>query len=344
VTSTTRRKPSASRSRGGQAPDIGVAGLTLGGGVGWLSRAYGLTSDNLRAADVVTADGERVRASAEENEDLFWALRGGGGNFGVVTAFEFDLHPLDPAVLAGSLVYRWADAAAALDRYRSLAADAPRELRLLFGSMVAPPFETYPEAVHGERVALVIACYVGDPATGREVLAPLRAASEPAADTVRERTYAGFQRAGTDDGSRRTFLRSQYLDSLTDAAVETVLEAAAAAPDPGGTVFVSPRGGAETDPPTDATAYPHREDAHHCLVEARWDDPDRDDEHVAWVRSAHEALRPHATGAAAANFLTADEGRDRVEAAYGENFERLVEVKRRWDPDGLFGGGAPVDP
>ncbi|MFC7229906.1 FAD-binding oxidoreductase [Salinirubellus salinus] len=320
---------------GGQDPNIGVAGLTLGGGVGWLSRRYGLTCDNLRSADVVTADGDLVRASASENEDLFWALRGGGGSFGVVTTFEFDLHPVGE-VFAGSLVHPHDRAGALARRYESFLADAPREVRLLFGSMVLPAASYFPESVHDTRVAICIVCYAGDPEAGREVLEPLREFGDPLFDSLRARPYAAFQRAGESRGSMRTHLRSQYLDSLSAGAVETVTGWAERAPSAGATVFVSPRSGAETDPPADATAYPHREDAHHLLVEARWDDPTDDEAHVDWVESFHEAVEPYTTGEVAANFVGSEEGERRERAAYGENYERLVEVKRRWDPEGLF--------
>ncbi|SHG99951.1 FAD-binding oxidoreductase [Halobaculum gomorrense] len=320
---------------GGQDPNIGVAGLTLGGGVGWLSRKHGLTSDNLRSVDLVTADGELVRASATENPELFWALRGGGGAFGVVTSFEFDLHEIGE-VFAGSLVHRLEDAPALLRRYASFTADAPPEVRLLFGVMELPASPTFPEHAHGTRVAILIAFHAGPPAEGREVLAPLRTFGDPLADTLQGRAYETFQRAGDSGGAKRTHLRSQYLDALPEPAIETAVEYATDVPDGEATLFVSPRGGAETAPPPDETAYPHRDAAHHLLLEARWEDPAADAAHVEWVETGYEALAPYTTGAAAANFLTADEGDTRRRAAYGGNYDRLAAVKRRWDPEGLF--------
>ncbi|PSQ37209.1 FAD-linked oxidase [Halobacteriales archaeon SW_12_69_24] len=329
---------------GGQDPNIGVGGLTLGGGVGWLSRTYGLTCDNLLAADVVTADGDLRRATETELPDLFWALRGGGGQFGVVTEFTFRLHEVGPTVLAGSLVYP-ADRTAAVARYyREFVAEAPRAARPLFGSMVLPDASAYPESVRGERVAIIIVCYAGQPAAGRRALEPLRERGDPVMDSLRSRSYVEFQRAGDSEGARRTDLRSQYMERLGEDAIGTIVAGVEDALSDGATVFVSPRGGAETDPPTDATAYPHRSDAHHCLVEARWDDPERDDVHVEWVRSLHEALQPYATGDVAMNFLTDDEPPSRIRAAYGDNYERLLDVKRTWDPDGVFGGPAPIEP
>ncbi len=320
---------------GGQDPNIGVAGLTLGG-VGWLSRKYGLTCDNLRSADVVTAGGAPVHASEDTNPDLFWALRGGGGNFGVVTSFEFQLHEVGPMVLAGSLVYPDSKIWDAARYYREAARDAPREFRLLFGSMVLPQASVYPARVRGERVAIVLACYAGDREDGGQVLTALRDRGDPVMDSIRERPYTAWQQAGDSQGRMRTALRSNHLEALTDDVVEAVAGFAAAAPSAGATVFVSPRGGAETDPPVDATAYAQREPCHHLLVEARWTDPARDAEHVAWVRECHEAVQPYTNGRAALNFLTGDEGGRRVRAAFGENYERLREVKRAWDPGDLF--------
>jgi hypothetical protein len=223
-------------------------------------------------------------------------------------------------------------------------ADAPREVRLLLGSMALPPASVYPEHLHGTRVTMLVTCYAGPPDEGRRVLAPLRAAGDPLADSIRPRSYPSFQAVGESRGSVRTFLRSQYLPSLSAPAVETVREHVARAPSAGATVFVSPRSGAETDPPADATAYPHREDAHHLLVEARWTDPERDDEHVDWVHAFHDAVQPYTTGAAAMNFLTDDEDLDRVRAACGGNHDRLVAVKREWDPTNLFRANRSVDP
>jgi FAD/FMN-containing dehydrogenase len=328
---------------GGLVSHTGVAGLTLGGGQGYLARKHGLTIDNLRGADVVTADGELVHASEEEHPELFWALRGGGGNFGVVTSFEFQLYEVEE-VFAGSLIYPHEEFHAVARSYREFVADAPPEARLLFGSMVLPAKPVFPEAVRDSRVAIVIACYVGSPEEGERVLAPLRERGDPHMDSLRRRPYTAFQRAGDSGGSMRTDLRSQYLATLPDGAIETMAEYAEAAPSAGATVFVSPRGGAETDPPSDATAYPHRDAAHHLLIEARWDACERDDEHVAWVREFHEAVRPYTTGAAAMNFLTDGEGRDRIRAAYGDNYDRLAEIKAEWDPENLFCGNQNVEP
>lgn len=321
---------------GGQDPNIGVAGLTLGGGVGWLSRQYGLACDNLLSADVVTAGGTLVHASEDQHPDLFWGLRGGGGAFGVVTSFEFKLHEVGPEVLAGSLVYPLEDAGAVARRYREFMADAPREARLLFGIMTLPDTSTFPVAVRGSRVAIIVTFYGGDPDIGEAVIGPLRRGGDPAFDSIRRRSYVAFQRAGESADVARTYLKSQYLETLSDSAIETILDHARDPPSPGSTVFVSPRGGAETAPPSDAMAYGHRNESHHLLVEARWDDPGADDEHRAWTRRVHKDVAPYTTGDVAMNFLTDDEDDERVRAAYGDNYERLLELKHEWDPENLF--------
>lgn len=326
---------------GGQDPNIGVAGLTLGGGVGWLSRLHGLSCDNLCAADVVTAAGDLVHASPDEHPDLFWALRGGGGNVGVVTDFEFRLHDIGE-VFAGSLVYPHEALPSVARRYDAFALEAPPEARVVLGSMVMPAASYLPRSVHDTRVAILLAFHAGPPSAGKRDLAPLRAAGEPLFDSLRTRSYVAWQEAGESRGRMRTHVRSQYLSSLTDEVIERIVASGQRAPSSGATVFASPRGGAEIEPATDATAYPHREPAHHLLAEARWNDPAGDEAHVRWVEELHEVVEPETTGAAAMNFLTADEGADRVRAAYGDNYERLVEVKRRWDPEGLFAPNASV--
>lgn len=328
---------------GGQDPNIGVSGLTLGGGVGWLSRKYGLTSDNLLSADVVTAEGELVHTSLDAHPDLFWALRGGGGGFGVVTQFEFQLHEVDD-VYAGSLVYPHEDLPAVARRYESFMADAPPDVRLLFGSMVLPKAPYFPVEIHDTRVAIIIAFHAGPPEIGRDVLAPLREFREPLFDSLRTRPYTAFQQAGTSRGSMRTHLRSQYLATLPDRAIDVIGEHANEAPSEGGTVFISPRGGAEIEPASADTAYAHRDAAHHLLVEARWTDPADDAEHVSWVDSFQDAVEPFTTGSVAMNFLPEDEPKARVRAAYGDNYDRLVDVKQHWDPKNLFRAPHLVDP
>ena len=329
---------------GGQDPNIGVAGLTLGGGVGWLSRKYGLTCDNVRSVELVTEKGELIRASTDEYSDLFWGLCGGGGRFGVVTSFEYDLHRVGPEIFAGSIAYPLTAAPEVLRNYRAFMVDAPLEVRVLFGIMALPPVTHVPEHQHGQRAVMLIVCYAGPPDTGREVLAPLRSVGTPFGDSIKQRTYTAFQRAGESRGSVRTYLRSQYLTDLTDEAIEIIHTHGSDSPSTGATIFVSPRSGAETALSSDATAYPHRTPAHHVLIEARWEDPAADGAHIDWVQDGYQALMPHTTGEVSMNFLTEDESVSRRRAAYGENYQRLQALQRKWDPGGRFRNTCKIDP
>jgi len=322
---------------GGIVSTTGVAGLTLGGGQGYLARTHGLAIDNLVGADVVTAEGELVRASTEENSGLFWALRGGGGNFGVVTSFEFDLHPVGPEIMGGAIFHPSADAADALRFYREFAADAPDELACYALIARVPPEPPFPEAVRGDPAVAFAVCYAGPIDEAEAELEPLRAFGDPILDGVRPLPYATLQ-SSFDDGApegHRWYSKSHYLGELSDGAVETILEYTDPFPGPLTQVALEPMGGAINRVEPAATAFPHRDAAYSFGIWPGWDDPDRDDEFVAWAREFHEAMAPYATGGVYANYLDRDEA-DRIRAAYGENYDRLVEVKNEWDPDNLF--------
>lgn len=320
---------------GGQDPTIGVSGLTLGGGAGWLGPKYGLTVDNLLAADVVTADGALVRASEEINSDLFWALRGGGGNFGVVTSFEFQLHSFGPEVYGGRLVFPHDATEAVAMQYEEFCRSAPDDVNLLFGSMELPPMSYYPERLHNTRVAMIVAMYPGPAEEGEAALAPLREIDHLDHDTLQERTYREVQEMGATEQRMRADARFMHLTSLSEEAADTLVNCVEAAPSGGCTAFVSPRRGAVLERPTDATAYPHREFGHSLLIEARWTDPDADDEHIDWVRNWFQAMQHVTATGAYINFLTAEE-KDRREAAFGANYDRLVDIKTEWDPENVF--------
>ena len=296
------------------------------------------------AADVVTADGGLVRTSETENPELFWGLRGGGGNFGIVTSFEFQLHEVGPEIFVGSLIYPFEGVRAVARRYQEFMTNAPREARSLLGSMVLPATSYYPEEIHSTRAAMIISSYAGSPDEGKRVLAPLREFGDPVMDSLHKRSYTAFQRAGESQPVVRTYVRSQYLEVLSDPAIDTIVEYTETVPSPGATVFVSPRSGAETEPPSDATAYPHRDASHHLLIEARWSNSDRDEEHIDWTREFHEAMQPYTTDDAAMNFLTEDESEERIRASYGANYSRLAELKREWDPENLSSMNQNIDP
>jgi FAD/FMN-containing dehydrogenase len=315
----------------------GVAGLTLGGGFGWTTRKLGLTIDNLLAADVVTADGKLVRASDEENPDLFWALRGGGGNFGVVTSFEFKLHPVGPEVLSGLIVHPLEKAGALLPEYRRIASEAPDELTAWVVMRKAPPLPFLPAEWHGKEVLIFAACYCGDIAAGEKAMAGLRALGKPIADVVSPHPFAGWQAAFDPllTPGARNYWKSHDFADLPDAAIATILEAVRTLPTPECEVFIAHVGGAMGRIAADATAWPNRK-AHFVMnVHTRWREAREDETCIAWARRLFDKTTPFAAGSVYVNFMPEDEG-DRVEKAYGANYRRLAEIKRRYDPRNLF--------
>lgn len=324
---------------GGQDPNIGVAGLTLGGGVGWLSRAFGLAADNLIEAEVVTADGRVVVANESTNEDLFWGLRGAGGALGIVTSFTFRLHPVDE-VLAESLVYPIERAKAVLEQYRDLSERAPDTLRPLFGLFELPESSPLAAKVDGDRVAIIIVCCIPPFEDAIEAMGPIREQTSPLVDSIKRREYLTFQGAGESEPHARTSLRSQYVDTLDAEVIDRIVACGTEVPSPGATVFVSPRGGAEVRPAGSDTAYPHRHPCHHVLIEARWDDVSDDEVHERWVTTCERELAPFTTSEKSINFIDVDEPAEAGRAAFGSNAERLTAIKQRWDPTDRFGGHA----
>lgn len=323
----------------------GVAGLTLGGGMGWLSRTHGMTVDSLRSVDVVTVGGDFVRASETENADLFWALRGGGGNFGIVTAFDFTLHPVGPSVLAGLIVHPFADAPALLRRYRDVVAGAPNELSAWVVLRKAPPLPFLPADVHGKEVVVIAALYSGDMAAGERAVAPLRAIGKPIADVISPHPYVGFQAAFDPllAPGARNYWKTHNLARLTDGALDVGVEAARQLPSPQCEVFFAQLGGAVGNVADDATAYSGRKSEFVVNVHARWTEPGQDAECIGWARSLFGALAPHATGGAYVNFMTQDEG-DRVRTAYGPNYPRLAALKKRYDPSNVLRVNQNISP
>ncbi|HEU4628934.1 MAG TPA: FAD-binding oxidoreductase [Gemmatimonadaceae bacterium] len=315
----------------------GIAGLTLGGGYGWLSRSFGLTVDNLRSADVVTADGTLVTASETEHPDLFWALRGGGGNFGIVTSFEFALHPVGPEVLAGLIVHPFDDAAGLLRRYRDVVLDAPDPLTAWVVLRQAPPLPFLPEAVHGREVVVIAVCYAGSPADGERALQPLRAIGTPHADVVGPAPYAAFQTAFDPllTPGARNYWKTHNFANLHDPLIDALVEQARHLPGPMCEIFLANLGGAVSRRPEESTAYAGRAARFVLNVHARWSDATMDDRYVGWARGVYAAAAPFASAGAYVNFMTQDE-QDRVRAAYGANYDRLLAVKQRYDPANLF--------
>jgi FAD/FMN-containing dehydrogenase len=324
---------------GGIVTHTGIAGLTLGGGIGWLMRKYGATVDNLLSVDLVTADGELMTASESVNPDLFWGVRGGGGNFGIVTSFEFRLHPVGPTVLAGPIFHPLGDALQVLRFYREFATAAPDELTTIFELSVAPPLPFLPQDVHGKPILMVGACYAGTPDDGIDVVRPLKEFGSPIVDLLEPKPYLALQSMfdqSVPHGWHR-YWKSVELPPLTDEAIDTLVEHASAFTSPKSYCIVFQLGGALNRVGAEDTAYSQRDAAHNVNINAVWTEDDPEPErHIAWARDFFDALQPHASGRVYLNFL-GDEGQDRVRAAYGErNYERLSRLKRVHDQTNFF--------
>ena len=323
---------------GGIISHTGIAGLTLGGGFGWLMRRYGLAADNVLSADVITADGDLLRASAEEHADLFWGLRGGGGNFGVVTSFEYRLHPVGPIVLAGVMLHPAAKAREVLGSYREFLESAPDELTTIVVLRAAPPAPFLPSWVHGRPVVVIGACYAGPVEEGERAVAPLRGLGEPLVDLIRPTPYVAHQAFfdATAPHGLGYYWKSEYVPSLSDALIDTLAERAWEAPTPESYTILFHLGGAVGRQNPEGSAFEDRQAAHAVNIDAVWSEPARASACIAWTRELWEAVRPYSTGRVYVNFL-GEEGQDRVRAAYGQHkYERLRELKRRHDPMNFF--------
>ena len=315
----------------------GIAGLTLGGGFGWTTRKFGLSIDNLERADVVTADGTILYASATENADLFWALRGGGGNFGIVTGFEFRLQALGPQVLSGLLVHPVADAPRLLREYRSFVAQAPDELTAWVVLRKAPPLPFLPEQWHGKEVMIIAVCFAGDPGEGEKALAPLRKLGKPIADAIGLNPFAGWQQAFDPllVTGARNYWKSHDFSELSDGLFARLCDFAGRLPTDECEIFIANLGGAMGRVPAGATAFGGRETNFIMNVHTRWQDKKDDARCIAWAREFYDATRPFASGTAYVNFLSEEDG-ERLSSTYGNNFARLSEIKRKYDPENVF--------
>jgi FAD/FMN-containing dehydrogenase len=315
----------------------GIAGLTLGGGFGWLSRRLGLTIDNLLSAEVVLANGEVVQASATENPELFWGIRGGGGNFGVVTTFEFQLHQIGPEVLSGLIVHPLDAAQDVLRFYREFLPSTPEEFACWFVMRKAPPLPFLAPEWHGKEILALAVCYSGSIAEGEKIAAPLRKFGKPLADVIAPNPFTAWQ-AILDPlltPGFRNYWKSHYFKEVSDGLINVLLEYAGKIPDPNTEIAFAQLGGAITRVPSDATAYVGRDAEFTVNVHGRWEDPAKDAECIAWARDLFRAAAPFASSGAYVNFMTQEEG-DRIRAAYGRNYDRLVKVKNQYDPNNLF--------
>ncbi|MCM8749774.1 FAD-binding oxidoreductase [Thermomicrobiaceae bacterium CFH 74404] len=321
----------------GIASTTGLAGLTLGGGVGWLMRRFGLTCDNLLSADLVTAEGQLITVSPDTYDDLFWAIRGGGGNFGVVTEFEYRLHPLGPNVVAGLVLHPAKHARDALRFYRDFVREAPDALGAIVNLRHAPPAPWIPAELHGAPVIAMTVCYAGPVDEALVELAPLKRFGSPLVDTIERTRYLSHQRLfdPTVPSGWRYYWKSHYLHELSDQVIDVLVTHAWRDTSPLSYTLIPLMGGAVSRVAPDATAFVGRDGAHLININAVWTDPTEDDEHIAWAREFFAATEPFSTGGVYVNFL-GNEGEARVRAAYGANYARLAEIKRRYDPENVF--------
>jgi FAD/FMN-containing dehydrogenase len=323
----------------------GLAGLALGGGIGWLMRAHGLTCDHLVGADIVMADGSQVGVDKATEPDLLWALRGGGGNFGIVTRFEFATVPMADTVLAGMIAFPMEDGVRILHAYRDWAAEAPEAVTTIVALRTVLPLPVLPVESHGRRMVGIGICFVGDPAEDDALLAPLRGLGMPLYDTIARKPLLIHQAMFDASVPPRNgyYWKSHYLAGLSDAAIEAAVDHHLRAPQPWSYSLLGQLGGAIARVPNDATAYPHREAPFIININGVDDDPAHDDEVIAWTRETFDALAPFSTGGVYVNFV-GNEGDERVRAAYGPAYERLARVKARYDPDNVFSTNQNVRP
>jgi FAD/FMN-containing dehydrogenase len=315
----------------------GIAGLALGGGFGWLSRTLGLTSDNLVSARIVTADAKCLHVNATSHRDLYWALRGGGGNFGVVTEFEFALHPVGPEVFAGLLVYPGAEAGTVLRKYREFVAKTPEELTVWFVLRKAPPLPFLPPEVHGQDIVVLALCYQGSEENGRKLIAPLMEFGTVLGQHIGMQPFTAWQQAFDPlltPGARNYWKSHNFLE-LKDGLLDVLVECSGTLPSAQCEIFIAQHGGQTARVPADATAFGNRDTKFLMNVHGRWDSPAEDQPGIAWAREVYRATLPFATGGVYSNFLTAEET-DRVKSAFGSNYARLAQVKKTYDPDNFF--------
>ena len=316
----------------------GIGGLTLGGGFGWISRKFGLTIDSLLSARLVTASGETINATPSENQDLFWAIRGGGGNFGVATAFEFRLHPVGPQVFCGMIIHPFEQAQEYLRFHRTFVRTLPDDLTVWMVIRQAPPLPFLPQAVHGRLVVALPFVYLGDPVEGERLIEPIRKFGVPHGEAFGLHRFAGWQTTfdGLNAPGAYNYWKSHYLADLSDDAVMAILSSAQHLPSPHCEIFIPHMEGAVRNASALETAYPHRDAPFVLNIHARWESEAESEACMAWARGLFDATRSASTGGVYVNFLS-DEGEDRVHAAYpGSTFERLEQLKRRYDPDNFF--------
>jgi FAD/FMN-containing dehydrogenase len=324
----------------------GITGLTLGGGFGYLTRRWGWTADNVVGMDVVTADGRLVRASGDENQDLFWGLRGGGGNFGVVVGIDYTLYQVGPEIVGGVVAWPANEAPRVLDLYRSLVAQAPPELALVALMRPAPAAPWLPKEWHGKPIVALLACHSGKPEEGEKAVAPIKAFGKPIGDILIRRPYAQLQSLldATQPKGRRYYWKSEYLPRIDAAICQKVMEHAARIQSPHSAVILFQLDGALNRLPEDHSPAGNRDARFVLNIAGSWEQADQDGANVAWAREAWRDMKQFSTGGTYLNFLTEDDGTDRTEAALGPALQRLAKVKAAWDPMNLFRANRNITP
>lgn len=321
----------------------GISGLTLGGGFGWLTRKHGMTADNLISAEVVTAEGRLIKTSEKENSDLFWAIRGGGGNFGVVTMFEFDLHPVGPEVLTGVIVFPFSECEQILERYREFVDDMPDDMSVWFVARKAPPLPFLPDAVHGREVLILQVFYSGNIREGIGLVESLRSFGRPYGEHIGPVAYSQWQQwfdSLFSQGSRN-YWKSHNLSEISNGFISTVIKHINQIPNEECALVTALLGGKAAAFSSDETAYCHRDAKFIMNIQGRWENPEEDQECIKWVNDFYQESSPHASGGVYVNFISDN---DRIKEAYGSNYQKLVEVKRKYDPDNLFRSNLNIVP
>jgi FAD/FMN-containing dehydrogenase len=324
----------------------GATGLTLGGGFGFLTRRWGWTSDNVVGMNLVTADGRVVRASEEENDDLFWGLRGGGGNFGVVTGIDYRLHPVGPEIVGGVVAWPASEAPKVLALYREMAAQAPPELTLVAMLRNAPPAPWLPKEAHGKPMVGIVACHTGTPEEAERAVAPIKNFGKPIGDILIRRPYAQMQMLldATQPKGRRYYWKSEYLPRVDAEICEHAIEHASTIPSPHSAIILFQIGGALNQLAADHSPVGNREARVVLNVASSWETPGDDDANIGWTRGVWSDLRRFSTGGTYINFLTEEEGPERTAAALGGALERLAAVKAKWDPQNVFRTNRNIPP
>lgn len=329
----------------GTVSSIGIGGLTLGGGSGYLSRKFGLALDSLVSAKVVTAGGKIVTANESENEDLFWAIRGGGGNFGIVTSFKFRLHEVGPEVLSFQTYHQFKDSRKVLEFYREFMDGAPDELQCYAFFLNVPPVEPFPKEFHGKTTCALVACYSGDPEKGEAVLKPMNDLEDPIFKVQQNLKYTDIQKsfdAGMPKGLR-WYTKAHYLSELNDSVISTLLDFTGSLPGAYTMAYLEPVSGAVIRKSSTTTAFPHRKEAFGLHILPGWSEAGDDAKNIKWAKDFYQSLINEATGGVYVNLMSDDE-KDRIKNAYGENYDRLVEVKKKWDPENLFRMNQNIQP